>query len=267
MAAAYTHRQALIAELPVEIRDEINLQLGDGVTYRKIADWLKEHGHGSVTVDMIGRWYRTEYQTLGTASDTPGSPRKRLGFSASSRRRPVGKIAALPWTVQEEVNRLLEDGARYRQVAEWLDRNGHPGIVARGVCNWYHSGYQNWLDQKRRLEEMEMHRELALKLTREPGDVSIEEAGNSMGASQLFEILVEYDVDALKQWVAEKPERYIKLLLELARISNCIIAQRIHKEREERRKRIADFEAGLLNPDATVSEETLRKAREMLDRL
>jgi Protein of unknown function (DUF3486) len=55
-------RRGKIARLPKEVRDEVNRQLQDGVAYRKICQWLGEHGHEGVTEAQFPRWYKGGYR-------------------------------------------------------------------------------------------------------------------------------------------------------------------------------------------------------------
>lgn len=59
------------------------------------------------------------------------------------------RIAGLPAEIREEINRQLEDGKLYREVAGWLRANGYTDISLDMVHRWYHGPHQDW-----RLERM-----------------------------------------------------------------------------------------------------------------
>lgn len=51
-----------VAQLPSDIREQVNQMLFEGVTYQKIADQLRDLGHPGFNVQNIGRWQQHGHQ-------------------------------------------------------------------------------------------------------------------------------------------------------------------------------------------------------------
>src|SRR6185436_12805559 len=78
------------------------------------------------------------------------NPKPRIANSIMSYHR-TGTIAQLPRDVRDEVNRMLDNGCRYKAVVSWLEANGHPGVKASHIGEWKKGGYQEWLEEHREL--------------------------------------------------------------------------------------------------------------------
>jgi hypothetical protein len=75
-----------------------------------------------------------------------------------------GKIARLPGSIREQVNRRLENGENGRDVIAWLNANDEvKAVLARdfdgheindvNLCQWRQGGYRDWEMQQATLEE------------------------------------------------------------------------------------------------------------------
>ena len=74
-----------------------------------------------------------------------------------------GKIARLPQTIREQINRRLDNGQEGKQIAEWLNTlpevadligaefDGQP-ISENNLSNWKLGGYRDWEAQQEALE-------------------------------------------------------------------------------------------------------------------
>ena len=81
----------------------------------------------------------------------------------------IGKIARLPRSIRDELNRRLENGAQGKQLIVWLNQNpevqavlaaefaGRP-LNAQNLTEWKQGGFREWQQQQ---EELELARELA----------------------------------------------------------------------------------------------------------
>jgi len=74
-----------------------------------------------------------------------------------------GKIARLPEATRERINRMIDDGFRYRDIIQAL---GQPGasdlpykISEMNLSNWRKGGYREWC---RRQEQLELDRQFPL---------------------------------------------------------------------------------------------------------
>src|SRR5688572_16925756 len=55
-------RNGKIARLPSALRDQVNLQLDEGKTYRQITEWLAANGHPGFNHDNLYQWYNGGFQ-------------------------------------------------------------------------------------------------------------------------------------------------------------------------------------------------------------
>jgi len=74
-----------------------------------------------------------------------------------------GKIARLPHTIREQINRRLQDGEVGKQTAEWLNTlpevmslleaefDGQP-VTEANVVSWELGAYRHWVEQQEALE-------------------------------------------------------------------------------------------------------------------
>jgi hypothetical protein len=130
-----------------------------------------------------------------------------------------GKIARLPAARRAVVNRMLRDGASYASVIEEL-KGEIPDLNASNVTNWQQGGYQEWLREQDRLEDMRIRREFALEVVRENKGSEIHEAGLQVAASQIYELLSDFDVNTLKEKLAGDPENYARIVNAIAKLSD-----------------------------------------------
>ena len=130
----------------------------------------------------------------------------------------TGKIARAPFPVRTHVNELLRDGAKYAAIIKFLE--GHEIHVNEvNITNWQQGGYQDWLKEQTRLEDMKAKREFAMRIVQENEGSNIHEAGLQLAASQIFEVLEDIDVEDLKEKLANDPENFSKIVGALAKIS------------------------------------------------
>lgn len=83
----------------------------------------------------------------------------------------IGKIARLPRSIRDELNRRLENGAQGKQLIVWLNQNpevqavlaaefaGRP-LNAQNLTEWKQGGFRDWQEQQ---QELELARELAAR--------------------------------------------------------------------------------------------------------
>ena len=168
-------------------------------------------------------------------------------------RRRNGRIAKLPKRLRNQVNVMLEDGLTYREIVERLGEKGK-GITRRHLLSWRKGGHQDWLKQQDRLERMERIREFAVETAKENEGAVIQEAGMSMMATQIYELLNEFDASTLKEKLEGNPENYARLGHVLARLSEGGLGhERYRAEVAERKaniqKAMAEARPGGISPE------------------
>jgi Lhr-like helicase len=142
----------------------------------------------------------------------------------------TGKIARLPKEIRDVVNHMLRDGSPASAIIKRLEALKLKGATAAdglpieiptdmNLSNWKEGGYQDWLREQERLEEMRLKREMALELVRQNEGSKIHEAAIQLASSQLYEVISEYDLGSLKGLLQEKPENFANLVNSLAKLS------------------------------------------------
>jgi hypothetical protein len=148
----------------------------------------------------------------------------------SSRRN--GKIARLPKETRDMLNRMLDDGIPYHVIIDELGDAGE-GLNTQNLTNWKQGGYQDWVKNQDLIARSRAQTEFALDLLRESGaDVNpalILKACALVGATQLFQGLIDHGDEALKKILLNKPETYISLLNVICRVADSGLRHDKHR--------------------------------------
>lgn len=180
----------------------------------------------------------------------------------STRRK--GKIAQLPYETRNRVNLALRDGLTYSAVVSMLEQLGHQGITEKNVENWAKPdesgscGYQDWLKEQDRLADIESKRNFALEIVRANAGNDIHEAGLQLMAAHLYEVATDFDVNALKSRLADKPELFAQVTRGMCDLSKAGLELAKYREHVVETKRaLAELaskrdQAGGLSPDTVA---------------
>ncbi|MDB6125945.1 MAG: hypothetical protein JWQ71_4938 [Pedosphaera sp.] len=133
--------------------------------------------------------------------------------------RRTGLIARLPMDIREHLNTELENGLPYSEICLWLAEEGYPGFNKGHISSWYKGGYQDWLRDMQRLEELNERMDYVRRFNFELDGDAFQEASLKVAAIQCFEVLNKLDVNALQEKLAEKPEMYLRLINSLCRLT------------------------------------------------
>lgn len=140
--------------------------------------------------------------------------------------RRTGKIARLPFDIRTEVNQWLRDGVPYAQIIAFLAAKGYDGstesrptINEQNLTNWKDGGHQDWLKEQERLADMAAKREFAMQIVKENDGSRLHEANLHLAASQLYDVLTDFDPQRLKDLLDEAPENYAAIANALAKLS------------------------------------------------
>ncbi|MDX1951497.1 MAG: hypothetical protein SFY81_04895 [Verrucomicrobiota bacterium] len=157
--------------------------------------------------------------------------------------RRTGKIARLPKVIRDQVNVMIRDGVKYPAIIAFLEAEGHPGILEQNLTNWVQtsdsnesSGYLDWQREQERLEDMKAKRELALEIVQQNEGSRLHEATLHLAASQLYEVLVDFDLVNLKALLADKPENYAQVVNSLAKLSKGALDIQRYKDHVQAQK-------------------------------
>lgn len=142
----------------------------------------------------------------------------------------TGKIARAPFEVRKHVNEIIRDGFPAKRVIAYLDSVGIHGVTELNVSHWRDGGYQDWLAEQSRLDDMAAKREFALEIVRQNEGSKLQEATLHLAASQLYEALTDFDVADLKELLADKPENYADIVNSLAKLSKGALEVEKYKD-------------------------------------
>lgn len=182
----------------------------------------------------------------------------------------TGKIARLPKVLRDAVNLALQDGATAARVIDIITvAKAHGAVNGDGseveipndqnVTNWREGGYQDWMKENQRLDDMRAKREFALRIVSENEGGKIHEAGLNLAASQIFELLQDFDVTAMKEKMADDPENFSKVVSALARISKEALGFEKYRELVAEQKRKINDALNAARGKGGLTPETLQQ--------
>lgn len=185
----------------------------------------------------------------------------------------TGKIARLPRTLRDAVNFALRDGASANRVIEMIAHakangatNGDQTEIEipndQNITNWRDGGYAEWCKEQERLDDMRIKREFALDVVKQNEGGKIHEAGLNLAASQIFEVLQDFDIAALKERLAEDPENFIGVVRALSGITKEAREFEKYREFVAEQKRKIEAALGLAKGKGGLTPETLQQIEE-----
>ncbi len=130
----------------------------------------------------------------------------------------TGKVARLPKDVRDQLNQMLLDGVPFATI---IERLGEPAKDLREahITSWKAGGYLDWLDEMRRNDALSATREAAIGLLSQKAGPTVQDAGRTIAAAQLYELLISFDPTSFAKALSDKPELYLRLISVLARLS------------------------------------------------
>jgi hypothetical protein len=180
-------------------------------------------------------------------------------------RREMGKIAGLPKTVRDRLNQMLLDGVTYRKIAENLGDHGHgKALNEQNICQWRKSGHQLWLKQQERLDDMRSKREFAMDIVRENEGGEIQEASMQIAASQIYQVLIEFDLSSLEESLKDDPENYARIVNALFKLSDGGLKYQRYRAEVALRKANIEKEMARSEPGG-ITPETRRRIEHELN--
>jgi hypothetical protein len=190
----------------------------------------------------------------------------------------TGKIARLKKLHRDAVNGMLRDNCSAESVIRFVaelaeageqDADGAAIQIPndQNITNWREGGFADWLKEQTRLDDMRAKREFALEIVKQNEGGKIHEAGLNLAASQIFELLQDFDVATLKEQLAEDPENYSKIVSALARISKEALGFEKYRELVAESKRKIEAALDADKGKGGITPETLEKIRNELNLL
>jgi len=147
------------------------------------------------------------------------------------------KVARLPKAIREQLNLMLEEGATYRVIIDWLTSKGHPDFNVNNLFHWKEGGYQDWRLEQQRKEETKALRQWCSAMAVENDSAIVTNALSSFSAARFHKLLCTLDLSALTRALQDRPEvciGYIYSMLRSGRISlESIRAGHVCREKSE----------------------------------
>jgi len=144
--------------------------------------------------------------------------------------RRTGKIARLPFEVRTALNVMMRDGKPYAKIIAWLKDEHNTTVLDQNLTNWREGGHADWLKEQDRLAEMQAKREFAMQIVKENDGSKLHEANLHLAASQIYEVLSEFDPQRLKDLLDESPENYAHVVNALGKLSKSNIEVQKYKD-------------------------------------
>jgi hypothetical protein len=113
---------------------------------------------------------------------------------------------------------------------------------------------------------MKAKREFALEIVRQNEGSKIHEASLQLAASQLYEVITDFDIEAVKTLLKAAPENYAKIVNALSKLSESALDVEKFKANIAEQKRKIELELGRANTaGGGLTPETLGKIKEALN--
>lgn len=137
--------------------------------------------------------------------------------------RRTGKVARLPEELRTQVNEFLDDGVDYLHIIGHLNNHGFPGFSPKNLSNWKDGGYQDWLNHRQRMEEVDIKTAYAVELAREADSGKFQQAAVNLSTLQFYELLNQFDPHNLVRAMNEHPERFPSVINSFAKLTREIV--------------------------------------------
>src|SRR5262245_52136524 len=138
--------------------------------------------------------------------------------ASEDKRTRTGKVARLPKEMRDQLNQMILDGVPFGKIISNLGESASH-LNEDNITNWKKGGYQDWLLDLERKQALSATREAALDLVKEKAGATVQDAGRTIAAAQLYELLLSFDPTSFHSALADKPELYLKLIGALSRLS------------------------------------------------
>jgi hypothetical protein len=181
--------------------------------------------------------------TPATLVETLVNRRSETATSATRR----GKVARLPKSTRDLINRMFDDGLPYRVIIDELGETGE-GLNTQNLCNWKQGGYQDWLKYQELLEKCRLQAEYATEFLQEVGadSVQIQAACQFLAALQVFTALKEHGDQALKDMLQARPANILRLIHTTCALSHSNLEVEKHRFHQSLSSQIKPNQASTL---------------------
>jgi hypothetical protein len=152
---------------------------------------------------------------------------------------------------------MILDGITYKEIIRILGPEARD-INEDNLTNWRQGGYQDWLRQQQRVDQQQANYELALDLVSQNAGTTMAKAARQIVASQICQLLLDFDPVAVAAALADKPELYTRLINALARLSEGESTSSYRLVLEAKVKATLEKEEAPSDEPKTVKADTLK---------
>ncbi|HWX20497.1 MAG TPA: hypothetical protein VN578_11415 [Candidatus Binatia bacterium] len=164
--------------------------------------------------------------------------------ACQSQSRRNGKVARLPASLREQINRMMDDGLPYKTIIEKLGPAGQH-LNDDNLSNWRLGGYQDYLKAQAINDRAHVQTQAAADVVRESGHLSptkLQQVCSELALLHYIDTIMEHGQQCADDSLKKNPAKFITLINACSNMSNANIAL------ERRRLALAAKERSLALP-------------------
>jgi hypothetical protein len=127
-----------------------------------------------------------------------------------------GHVARLPKEVRHRINEMLDDGLPYDRILKKLGAKGRR-LDTSHIGSWKKGGYQDYLNEERRLGECRLRHNLIKELAADHPGIEAYQASPKIAVALACETLLDLGPETLRRALQENPMNAFRLLNAMAR--------------------------------------------------
>jgi hypothetical protein len=149
-------------------------------------------------------------------SELLAAPKPDDGGHTTHSKRRNGHVARLPKEVRQRINEMLDDGLPYERILKKLGAKGR-GLDTSHIGSWRKGGYQDYLNEERRLGECRLRHDLIKRLATDHPGIEAYQASPKISVALACETLLDLGPETLRRALQENPMNAFRLLNAMAR--------------------------------------------------
>ena len=127
-----------------------------------------------------------------------------------------GKIGRLTNELRDQVNALIRDNTPACDIITFLESKNVEGITPQNISTWKRFGYDKWVANQQRMQDMKARMEFAGELARECGGAdglaTAGDAAAQLAMNHITAALEAFTSDQMQQLLCDKPEKILGLI-------------------------------------------------------
>src|SRR6266446_3524985 len=191
--------------------------------------------------------------------DTSSSEASAPSSSARTH-RGQSKIAQLPKSLRDRINRMILDGCTYARIRRELPRECDD-LNDMNLSRWKATGYEDWLRSQERLQFFQSRFEQVTDLLSKADPDRLPEIMLKLAAVRLCEFMADLDSTEIQQSAKADPRNLARFLNLLPRLSREDLNLRKYREAAAKLEQSAKLDLRLL-PGESPRDMALRKSEE-----